>query len=186
MQSSFSTNLDIDSSSSSNNSLYITNRSNINNLNNEVEIYLNKPRIPKEITIENYYNTNKNRFPILYNIARDYLAILATSTPSESTFSKINNIVIKSRNRLLSSTIKKLIILKELKVIEDKEELLNNNILFREDKTISNLTSLNLESNNNIENSNLVEEEQSLENKSTTSITNYNSSNNSTNSLEDV
>jgi hypothetical protein len=55
-------------------------------------LYLNKPRISKDISISNYYNTNKSRFPIIYNIARDYLAILATSTSLEATFFKVGNI----------------------------------------------------------------------------------------------
>jgi hypothetical protein len=173
--SSFTSNNNLDlyiNNYNSDDDLYISNNNTTtNNIENKIDIYLVEPRVAKDITIENYYNTNKTRFPIIYNIARDYLAISTTSTPSEATFSKVGNIVTKSRNRLLSNTIKKLIILKELNAI-DEEELINNNILFIGDNN-----------NNNIEEA--IIEEDNLEDKSTTSITSYNSdntANNSTNS----
>jgi hypothetical protein len=152
--------------------LYVSNNTTTNNIENQIDIYLAEPRVAKDITIGNYYNTNKTRFPIIYNIARDYLAILTASTPSEATFSKVGNIVTKSRNRLLSNTIKKLIILKELNAIDDEEELINDNILFIEDNNDNN--------NNNIEEE--IIEEDNLEDKSTTSITSYNSNNTANNS----
>jgi hypothetical protein len=171
--SSFNSNNNLDlyiNNYDSDDNLYISNNTTTNNIENEIDIYLAEPRVAKDITIENYYNTNKTRFPIIYNIARDYLAILTTSTPSEATFSKVGNIVTKSRNRLLSNTIKKLIILKELNAIDDEEELINNNILFIEDNN----------NNNNIEEE--IIEEDNLEDKSTTSITSYNSNNTANNS----
>ncbi|EMF15211.1 uncharacterized protein SEPMUDRAFT_10649, partial [Sphaerulina musiva SO2202] len=58
------------------------------------------------------YYSNRIKRPILYTIARDYLAISTTSVPSESEFSKANNIVTQKRNKLLPDTIKKLAILK--------------------------------------------------------------------------
>jgi hypothetical protein len=117
---------------------------------------------------------NKNRFPIIYKIARDYLAILGTSTPSEATFSKANNIVTKSRNRLLPNTIKQLIILKELNSIGDEEELINDNLLSKDDLDIQ--TSRNKGKNKEIVNLEEDFEEQGyIEDKSSTSITSYNS-----------
>jgi hypothetical protein len=174
--SSFNSNNNLDlytNNYDSDNDLYISNNTTTNNIENEIDIYLAEPRVAKDITIENYYNTNKTRFPIIYNIARDYLAILTTSTPLEATFSKVGNIVTKSRNRLLSNSIKKLIILKELNAIDNKEELINNNILFIEDNNNNN-------NNNNIEEE--IIEEYNLEDKSTTSITSYNNNNTANNS----
>jgi hypothetical protein len=192
------TNTNIESSFNSNLDLYSNNNSsedkiflldNINNtrnniLDNELELYLKEPRVPKDITIENYYNTNKIRFPIIYNIARDYLAILATSTPSEATFSKVGNIVTKSRNRLLSSTIKKLIILKEFKAIEDKEELINDNLLFKEDLEVKKVKERNKDKDKDKDIILIDEEESNLESKSTTSITSFNSNLTSNRSLD--
>jgi hypothetical protein len=143
IQSSFNSSLNLDNffnnSTDSKDELYISNnynKHNNNNIENEIDLYLSNSRVSKDITIENYYNTNKSRLSIIYKIARDYLAILGTSTPSKATFSKVSNIVAKSRNRLLASTIKKLIILKELKVIEEKEETVNDNLLFKENTNI--------------------------------------------------
>ena len=86
------------------------NISNNNIIDNKIKIQLKKPRIPKDISIEDYYNTNKNKYPILYKIARGYLIIITTSIFSKSIFSKIDNIVTKSKNRLLLSIIKKIIV----------------------------------------------------------------------------
>jgi len=77
----------------------------------EIEIYLEEDIISKEIDIIDYYKANKERFPIIYNIVKDYLAISPSSAPSESTFSKVGDIITKKRNRLLPSTVKQLITL---------------------------------------------------------------------------
>ena len=113
-------------------------------------------------------------------------------------FSKANNIVTKSRNRLLPNTIKKLIILKELDIISNKEEIINNNILFKnksntsiniiniisqgknivrniEDNTINIKDNIIEDNSINIENATINIEEDSLEDKDTTSISSYNS-----------
>lgn len=176
IESSFSSNLDlVDINYNSDDDLYIRPSTTTSNISNEIELYLSEPRTTKDISIDTYYNTNKNRFPIIYNIARDYLAILATSTPSKATFSKVGNIVTKSRNRLLASSIKKLIILKELGVIEDKEELINNNLLFNKDLNITSTISSKAKGKQKqvID----IEDDNNLEEKSTTSITSYNSNN---------
>lgn len=184
---STSTNLDLsinlESDTDSDNDLYITNSSfNSNtNIDNEIEIYLQENRIHKEIKIEDYYNSNKTRFPIIYKIARDYLSILSTSNASESTFSKVGDIVTKKRNRLLLSTIKKLIILKSWNIIEDEETEINDNKLLKnknkrtrnkgKEKAIN--PPINNPSQNNPSSSNI--DLVGLEEKSTTSITSYSS-----------
>jgi len=61
----------------------------------EINIYLREKVIVKEIDIIGYYKINKDRFPIIYNIAKDYLAIPSTSSASESKFSEVSNIVTK-------------------------------------------------------------------------------------------
>lgn len=96
-----------------------------------------------------YCKANKERFPIIYNIVKDYLAISPSSAPSESTFNKVGDIITKKRKRLLPSTIKQLITPKSWKIINDEELLLNNNLL---DFNIVNLNKdKEIENNNNIE-----------------------------------
>ncbi|EGP90281.1 uncharacterized protein MYCGRDRAFT_37333, partial [Zymoseptoria tritici IPO323] len=66
------------------------------------------------------------KYPILFQIARDYLAIIPTSAPAERVFSRVGDIVTKKRNRLRPDTIKKLIILKCLGVVPDEESTIND------------------------------------------------------------
>ncbi|PTB34689.1 hypothetical protein M441DRAFT_155160, partial [Trichoderma asperellum CBS 433.97] len=65
---------------------------------------------------------NNNRFPLLFILARRYLAIPATSAAIESVFF-IFNIITKSRNRLEPSLVKEIILLKSW--IKDFKELEN-------------------------------------------------------------
>lgn len=60
----------------------------------------------------NWWHQNENRFPILSKIARKYLAIPATSTPSERLFSNAGNIMTIRRTNLLPSTFEHLLFLK--------------------------------------------------------------------------
>ena len=60
---------------------------------NKIGIYLIQARVVKDIKIEDYYNSHKTRFPIIYKIIKDYLAILSISSASEATFSRVGNIV---------------------------------------------------------------------------------------------
>lgn len=91
---------------------YIDNRNINTNTKEKYEIYLEEIRISKKINIIDYYKANKKKFPIIYNIVLDYLAIMTTSASNESIFSKTNNIITKKRNRLLASNIKQIILLK--------------------------------------------------------------------------
>jgi len=59
----------------------------------EIVIYLEEDIISKEIDIIDYYKANRERFPIIYNIVKDYLAISPSSAHSESTFSKVGDII---------------------------------------------------------------------------------------------
>ena len=130
LQSSINTNITNTNNENSNsdNEFYI-NKDNNNNNKEEIEIYLKENRISKEINIIDYYKANKNRFPILFNIVKDYLAIMATSAPSEFIFSKTSDIITKKRNRLLPNTIKQIITLKSWNILENEEETINDNNL---------------------------------------------------------
>ena len=63
----------------------------------EIVIYLEEDIIAKDIDIIDYFKANKERIPIIYNIVRDYLAISPSSAPSESTFSKVGDIITKKK-----------------------------------------------------------------------------------------
>ena len=115
------------------------NNNNNNNLDNreEYEIYLEENRTTSNIDFIDYYKANKSKFPILYNLVKDYLAIITTSALSESTFSKVGDIITKKRNKLLPNTIKQIITLKSWNIIEDEETTLNDNIEDFKDIAIS-------------------------------------------------
>ena len=59
-----------------------------------------------------WWKTNESQFPILAQIARDYLAIPATSVLLEQSFSVSKNLITGTRNRLLGKTIKTCMCLK--------------------------------------------------------------------------
>lgn len=113
--------------SDSDDSLYIDNDKETININ-EVDTYLEERRSSRKTKIDEYWRLSKDKYPILFLIAKDYLAIPPTSVPSESTFSKVGDIVTKKRNRLLPDTIKKLIILKCLGIAIDEEDEINDNL----------------------------------------------------------
>ena len=78
--------------------------------------------IKAQIKALDYWKLNANTFPVLSIIAREYLAITATSAPSERIFSIAANIITKNRNRLAKDTFKMIILLKNWGVIKDNEE----------------------------------------------------------------
>lgn len=94
----------------------------------EVTPYLREKAAPKKVETIDYYKWNKDRHTTIYNMAKDYLAMPATSSPSEWLFSRVNNIITRKRNRVLSETIKYLATLKSKGLIEDKETTINNKI----------------------------------------------------------
>ncbi|CAB4484263.1 unnamed protein product [Rhizophagus irregularis] len=60
----------------------------------------------------NWWSKNENRFPILSKMARKYLAIPATFTPSERLFSDAGNLMTVRHTSLSPSTFKHLLFLK--------------------------------------------------------------------------
>jgi hypothetical protein len=96
--------------------------------------YLKEAPISQKNTPLDYWKSNNTRFPILSILARRYLAIPATSASIESTFSIGNNIITKSRNRLSSTIVKELILLKSWKTsLKKLEELDKENRIEEED-----------------------------------------------------
>jgi len=105
-----------------------------NNSEEEYIIYIKESPISQKEHPLDYWKLNNNRFPILSILARRYLAIPATSASIESTFSIGGNIITKSRNKLSSTTIKELILLKSWKTsIKRLEEIYKENRDEKED-----------------------------------------------------
>src|SRR5277367_832011 len=69
----------------------------------ELERYLELP-IDEEINPLLWWQAHSSEFPIVSDMARDFLAIQATSVASEQAFSVAGNTITKTRNRLLPET----------------------------------------------------------------------------------
>ena len=59
-----------------------------------------------------WWQNNQTKFPILSKIARDYLALQASSVPSERGFSSSGFTVTDMRSRLHPMTVRSLMVLK--------------------------------------------------------------------------
>lgn len=79
---------------------------------NELQLYFSLPCATEETNILEWWKINEHQFPRLARIARDYLAIPATSVPSEQVFSTSKNLITEKRNRLLGKTIRACMCLK--------------------------------------------------------------------------
>ena len=86
-----------------------------------------------------YWKANTSKYPVLSNIARNYLQIPASSASSERFFSQGALIISKLRNRLNKDTFEKIISLKSWGVFKDKEE--------EEEKERKHIKALSLEDN---------------------------------------
>ena len=66
----------------------------------EVEGYFKQQQSPRETSPLEFWKINKCRFPVLACLARNYLAITATSTPAERVFSVAGLVVSRLRASL--------------------------------------------------------------------------------------
>ncbi|XP_053316233.1 E3 SUMO-protein ligase ZBED1-like [Spea bombifrons] len=64
---------------------------------NEVQAYFAERPLAKERNPLNWWNTNQHKYPTLAKLAKSYLCIPGTSTPSERLFSAAGNIACKKR-----------------------------------------------------------------------------------------
>lgn len=83
---------------------------------NEIEHYLDLRLTPTAEPAENpwqWWNMRKREFPILSQIAQKYLAIPATSVPSERLFSDAGNQISAKRTRLGSKIVGEMLFLKK-------------------------------------------------------------------------
>ncbi|CAG8616725.1 13011_t:CDS:1, partial [Cetraspora pellucida] len=77
----------------------------------EISDYIGMPEISYDQCPFEWWKNNQSHFPVLAYLARKYLAILATSTPSERLFSEAGNIMSIKRVNLLPITLEHLIFL---------------------------------------------------------------------------
>ena len=77
----------------------------------EISIYLSSPLLNKDSDILLFWNNNKDQFPSLSKMARDYLCIPAASVRCEEMFSEAAEISTYKRNLLSSTKFKKLMCL---------------------------------------------------------------------------
>lgn len=71
----------------------------------EVCQYIAEKTPTKETQPLQWWSMNEHRFPKLSLLAKNYLCIPATSTPSERLFSKAGNVITKKRNCLKPKTV---------------------------------------------------------------------------------
>ncbi|KAF8004781.1 hypothetical protein HF325_000238 [Metschnikowia pulcherrima] len=90
----------------------------------ELSIYLSQERLNAGDSVSAFYHPQNTRFPILSLMAKDFLAIPAMSTPTESLFPGLSEMVSKKGNGLLLSTIRTLAILKHRGQITEGVETL--------------------------------------------------------------
>ena len=75
----------------------------------------------RETNIYLYQKAKQYDFLIVSRIAADYLAIPATSAPSECVFSIRSDVVTKKRNKLTGDSVRMIMCLKDLGIVIDEE-----------------------------------------------------------------
>jgi hypothetical protein len=66
----------------------------------------------RETDVYQYWKAKQFEFPIISKLARDFLAIPATSASSECVFSVGSDVVTKKRNRLVGNSVRMIMCLK--------------------------------------------------------------------------
>ncbi|KFZ01193.1 hypothetical protein V500_00859 [Pseudogymnoascus sp. VKM F-4518 (FW-2643)] len=80
-----------------------------------------EPRPGEHTDIFKYWSAKQYQYPIVAQVARDHLAILATSAPSERVFSNGSDIITKKRNKLSPLTIRYLLCLRNWGQLPDAD-----------------------------------------------------------------
>ena len=79
---------------------------------NEIQSYNSLPRSEEEIDPLQWWKNNETQYPNLAQMACDYLAIPASSVPSEQCFSLGKNLITDNRNKLAEKTVRAYMCLK--------------------------------------------------------------------------
>ncbi|KAG5306571.1 ZBED1 protein, partial [Acromyrmex insinuator] len=94
--------------------LFIDTISDDSGMHFELRQYLHQSVIPRHSNPLEYWQTLKAVYPTLFKIAKQYLAVVATSVPTERLFSKAGLIKSDIRNRLKSSRLNSLFFLQSV------------------------------------------------------------------------
>jgi hypothetical protein len=96
-------------------------------LNSEVDQWLSRPPLSLDSTpdiVKVYMQSKVYEFPIITQIARDYLAIPATPAPSKRVFSVAGNLISKKRTRIASENVRYVLCLRALALlVQDDDEV---------------------------------------------------------------
>ncbi|CAI2190282.1 8066_t:CDS:2, partial [Funneliformis geosporum] len=76
-----------------------------NNNQSELDEYLAVPQIPFNSDPFSWWRINKEKFPIISELACAYLSVSATSTPSERLFSDCGNLMGPKRTRIATEVL---------------------------------------------------------------------------------
>jgi hypothetical protein len=95
---------------------------NARNIEAEWTRWLKEKAQPRDTDILSYWKVKQNEYPTIARIAKDHLAIPASSAPSESVFSHGDDLVTKKRNRLAPQTIRELLFLRDAGVINEADD----------------------------------------------------------------
>ena len=94
--------------------LYESQQQTLEPIDIEISQYLRCPVSPRTVNPFEEWISMKPHYPHLYEMAMDYLPILATSVPSERLFSKAGQIITNQRNRLSEKHLNMLLFLSSI------------------------------------------------------------------------
>jgi hypothetical protein len=82
---------------------------------NELDMYLKDQLVSPNVSIDilEWWNTNSQKYPTISRMARDILAVPASTVASESAFSTGSRVISDYRSRLTSETVNALICLQD-------------------------------------------------------------------------
>ena len=83
----------------------------VNSYSTELDSYLNENCLKNDKDVIIWWEENKNKFPLLFQLSLKYLCIPATSCASERVFSKAGEIVSAKRSRIKPNHVNNLIFL---------------------------------------------------------------------------
>jgi hypothetical protein len=91
------------------------------NTETEWSKWIKQSAAPRSTDILQYWKAKQYEFPIVAEIARDYLAIPVTSALSECVFSSGSDIITKKRNRLSRKTVRYIMCLKSWGIVKEED-----------------------------------------------------------------